>query len=341
MPEISIIVPVYNVEKYIHECIDSIINQSFTDIEIILVDDGSPDNCGRICDDYSRVDNRIKVIHQANGGLSNARNTGIKNANGKYIAFVDSDDIIDKNYCKILYEILYKTNYDFSVCAVYKFMDGFFSYPNQDDEEKIEIINNIDFIALQINKITEFGVWNKLYKKSVLEKIVFADGKLNEDVIFSAELAAKLNNKIISTNQKLYFYRQREGSIVANQSVKGSAHFIDAANHLINTSKVFYPHLYNSCVEYGVSFPWLFVDRIMVNKQLKNNMDFLISLQNLIRNNLSVINSSDKFSDILKFRMRLYSKSIFLYIINAYLRLLRVYLYKILRKDPYKDGHGI
>ena len=340
MPEISIIVPVYKVEKYLHECIESIINQTFKDIEIILVNDGSPDNCGKICDEYAKKDNRIIVIHQKNGGLSNARNTGIRHAMGQYIAFVDSDDIIDIKYCEVLYNLIKDSNYDFSVCDVHKFKDENFSKPIN-DVNNIKIINNIEFLTLQINKKTEFGVWNKLYKKSVFEKILFADGKLNEDVIFSADLAATLSNKIICTNQKLYFYRQREGSIVANQLLQGSCDFIQAANHLINTSKKFYPHLYTSCVEYGVKFPWLFVDRIVVNNQRKNNINFLNSLQKLIRNNISIINDSTNFNYIDKFRMNLYAKSIYLYSINAYIRLIRVYLFKILKKDPYKDGHGI
>lgn len=340
MPEISIIVPIYKVEKYLHECVDSIINQSFTDIEVILVDDGSPDNCGRICDEYSKKDYRIQVIHQTNGGLSNARNTGIKHAKGQYIAFVDSDDFIDTEYCERLYNILKDTEYDFSVCNVQRFHDGNYISP-LNESETLSVYNNIEFLSMQVNKKSEFGVWNKLYKRSIFEKIAFADGKINEDVIFSADLAAYLSNGVICTNQKLYFYRQREGSIVSNQKTDGIIHFIDAANHLIEMSENYYRHLYKNCVEYAIKNPWTFVDRIIVKKKINNNIAFLVKLQTLIKNNIKIVVQSDKFNKIQKYRMKLFSKSIYLYSLNAYLRLFRVYLYRIINKDPYKDGHGI
>ena len=107
MPKVSVIVPIYKVEKYLRQCIDSIINQSLKDIEIILVDDGSPDNCPKICDEYKKIDSRIKVIHKKNGGLSSARNAGMKIATGEYIGFVDSDDYVSKEFLEELYLIFH------------------------------------------------------------------------------------------------------------------------------------------------------------------------------------------------------------------------------------------
>ena len=115
---ISVIVPVYNVEKYLEKCIDSIINQTYQNLEIILVDDGSTDGSGKICDEYSRKDNRIKVIHKENGGLSDARNIGIKNANGGLIGFIDSDDYITENMFEVLQKDLRKYNADISSCDI-------------------------------------------------------------------------------------------------------------------------------------------------------------------------------------------------------------------------------
>ena len=117
-PKISIIVPVYKVEKYIHKCIDSILAQTFTDFELILVDDGSPDNCGKICDEYAKEDSRIVVIHKDNGGVSDARNIGISRANGEYIGFVDSDDYIDKDMYKNLYESCLNNKADISIIGI-------------------------------------------------------------------------------------------------------------------------------------------------------------------------------------------------------------------------------
>ena len=116
--KISIIVPIYNVEKYLRKCIDSILNQSYDNLQIILVDDGSPDNCPKICDEYLNKDNRIQVIHKSNGGLSSARNAGIKVANGKYIAFIDSDDYIELNMIEKLVNAIEKSNADLCICGI-------------------------------------------------------------------------------------------------------------------------------------------------------------------------------------------------------------------------------
>ncbi|MCF0156053.1 MAG: glycosyltransferase, partial [Veillonella sp.] len=120
MSKISVIVPIYNVEPYIHQCVDSIINQTYKDLEIILVDDGSPDNCGKICDEYAAKDDRVKVIHRPNGGLSAARNSGLDVATGEYIAFVDSDDYIACNMYSDMMEFMLKHKLDIVVCSSYR-----------------------------------------------------------------------------------------------------------------------------------------------------------------------------------------------------------------------------
>jgi len=117
MPSVSVIVPVYQVEEYLSKCVDSILNQTFGDFELILVDDGSPDRCGEICDRYKAVDGRIRVIHQLNQGVSAARNNGVKEAKGEYIAFIDSDDWVDKNYLSVLYEMCVRGNAQISICT--------------------------------------------------------------------------------------------------------------------------------------------------------------------------------------------------------------------------------
>lgn len=115
---ISVVVPIYNVEKYIEKCIDSIINQTYTNLEIILVDDGSPDKCGKICDEYAKRDKRIKVIHKENGGVSSARNIGLDNLNGEYVTFIDADDYISNNYCEELLNALKTENADCVACRI-------------------------------------------------------------------------------------------------------------------------------------------------------------------------------------------------------------------------------
>lgn len=124
MCEISIIVPVYKVEPYLRKCVDSILAQTFTDFEVILVDDGSPDNSGKICDEYASKDSRVRVIHKKNGGLSSARNAGIDVARGKYLGFVDSDDYIEKDMYELLYDNIVKEQADLSICGIYDVYEG-------------------------------------------------------------------------------------------------------------------------------------------------------------------------------------------------------------------------
>lgn len=172
MPEISIIVPVYKVEVYLKDCIESLLVQTFRDIEIILVDDGSPDSCGNICDEYAKKDSRIRVVHQENAGLSCARNKGVDVARGRFLCFVDSDDMVTPQYCQRLYDLLKDTSYDFSVCGAYRFEDGRVPKMNQ-VEKSAYVLKNIEFFQAQLQRNTEFGVWNKLYRRELFEKNSF------------------------------------------------------------------------------------------------------------------------------------------------------------------------
>lgn len=208
MPIISIIVPIYNVEKYLKKCIDSILNHSFSDFELILVDDGSPDNCGEICDEYAKKDNRIKVIHKKNGGLSDARNAGIEIAEGKYLAFIDSDDYIEDDMFEVLYKNIVEYNADMSVCGYYTCYKNT-NIRNTEDNE-LKVMNVEDAIG-HVHKISP-GAWNKLYKKEVFNNIRYPIGRLNEDVFILMDL---LNNcsTIVFDPQPKYYYIQRQNSI--------------------------------------------------------------------------------------------------------------------------------
>ena len=173
--DISIIVPVYKVEKQLEICIKSILSQTFSNFELILVDDGSPDNCGNICDEYQKKDNRIKVIHKENGGLSDARNVGLDIASGKYIAFVDSDDIIHPRMYEILFECINKSNSDIVQCKFKKFKSLDEVKDDLDDyngsfekyDNKTAIMDMIDNNNINVNS------WNKLYKSELFETLRF------------------------------------------------------------------------------------------------------------------------------------------------------------------------
>lgn len=214
---ISIVVPIYNVEKYLEKCINSIIIQTYKNIEIILVNDGSTDSSGKICDIYLKKDKRIKVVHKKNGGLSDARNVGIENAKGKYIAFIDSDDFIDSDFIEILYNLIIEYNADVSCCkcnVIYK------KNKKQQVEEKINIFTNYEAIneMLYQGKIDN-SACNKLYKLNLFEDIKYPKSKYFEDLDTTYKIFLK-SDKIVATNKKLYNYYQRTGSILHKKNEK-------------------------------------------------------------------------------------------------------------------------
>lgn len=211
MPEISVIVPVYNVEKYIHRCVDSILKQTFTDFELILVDDGSPDNCGKICDEYAEKDNRIKVIHKKNGGLSSARNAGLDIATGKYVMFCDSDDYVTPDWCEKLYNAIIKNPTSFIVSNIYKVIDNSI-IPSCKITESSNNITYFDIYkqglsAYAVNKIYNIELLNK-YKIRFDENCFFA-----EDVEFNVKYYSKtLQSIYIST--PIYYYISNPNGIM-------------------------------------------------------------------------------------------------------------------------------
>lgn len=213
---ISIIVPVYNVENYLKDCINSIINQTYTNIEIILVDDGSTDSSGKICENYSLQDSRIKVLHKPNGGLSDARNYGIKHATGNEITFIDSDDIIAKNMIEVLAKIKHSNNAQMSVCfrRIISEDNSFIDKPNFEPERLYISKSNAESLKIYFeSKGGGLVAWGKLYDISLFDNIRYPIGRYNEDVFTTYKLVAK-SDCIAITNSKLYYYRVRNGSIM-------------------------------------------------------------------------------------------------------------------------------
>ena len=219
-PLVSVIVPVYNVEDYLEECVRSIIAQSYKNLEIILVDDGSTDGCPSMCDALQKNDSRIAVIHKKNGGLSDARNVGLDIASGEYVCFVDSDDYIDGKYVEKLLVALESTGADMSVCGYVNVrLDG-----TKDINEKPEraILNTDKYwevFLLQMH-ISFVVAWNKLYKKSIFDDLRYAKGKINEDEIILLDLLKKCKS-ISVISDFLYYYRQRPDSIMMSEKKRG------------------------------------------------------------------------------------------------------------------------
>lgn len=210
---ISVIVPVYKVEKYLNRCIESIVKQSFENLEIILVDDGSPDRCPSICDDWARKDSRIKVIHKSNGGLSDARNAGMAIATGDYISFIDSDDWIAPDFFLKLIEAVNKDKSDISCCAVQMIWeDGSPAKMLTVAEDTILSRFEAQKELLSENKLKQ-PVWYKLYRRELIQNIYFEKGKCHEDDFWSYQ-AIERADKISLVNYIGYFYWQRTSSIM-------------------------------------------------------------------------------------------------------------------------------
>lgn len=227
---ISIIVPVYKVEDYLERCIESVRNQTYTNIEIILVDDGSPDACPQICDRYARQDARIKVIHKENGGLSDARNRGIDAAKGEYIGFVDSDDYIHPEMYMELWQSMKKTGADIAACGVEKV-----SADSKPDVQQIknnavnvytgrQAVENIFDGTLYLQSVV---AWNKLYKKELFENVRYPVGKIHEDEFTTYVLFYKCN-KVVYNTGRYYYYYQRTDSIMGGRKTSFSADGLEA-----------------------------------------------------------------------------------------------------------------
>lgn len=210
-PLISIVVPVYNVENYILKCLNSLIKQKYKQIEIILVDDGSTDESGKICDEFKEKDDRIRVFHKKNGGLSSARNYGIKKAKGDIVAFVDSDDYVKDVFVLDLYRGMQASNADIVICG----------YNNE--KPKNETISGKEATIRLLTKQENIDIisWNKLYKKKLFtdNNIFFPEGKKHEDTLTTYKLMSKAK-KVTYIDESLYIYVERKGSITASEKIE-------------------------------------------------------------------------------------------------------------------------
>ena len=253
---VSIIVPVYNIEEYLDDCITSIVNQSYQSIEIILVDDGSTDSSGNICDIWKSKDNRISVLHKYNEGLSAARNTGISLSKGKYLAFVDGDDVIHPDFVLDLCSVLKKYNSKISVCNVkYCYNDEDYVFLDK-SPINTEVLsgNKLWDRFLEGDRIADLNIsCNKLYDRELFDSIRFPVGRFHEDDATTYKLLYNCQ-RIAIVHKNLYFYRQRTGSIVYSaitlrrcidiiDSVKGRVEFF--SNYIPNYAiKISYFELY-------------------------------------------------------------------------------------------------
>lgn len=239
---ITIIVPVYNVEKYIRDCVDSILNQTYTNIEVILSDDGSTDDSGKICDEYEKKDSRIRVIHKENEGLAEARNRGIDAANGEYICFVDSDDYIKNTYIEYLIDLISKQKAQMAICPLIRDYNGKIKSPRTMHLNKCLCAKEA-FDLMFLNRMF-IGIYacNKLYKKSMFHNIRFPKGRFFEDSGTIYKLIAKCD-KIAYGDVPQYYYRiGREGAITSEAIEKKQKRYMDKLYFLNEMEEYFKSH---------------------------------------------------------------------------------------------------
>lgn len=289
---ISVVVPIYNVEEYLETCIKSIISQTYKNIEIILVDDGSPDNCGKVCDEYAQKDNRIKVIHKENGGLSDARNAGIDIAKGKYITFVDSDDDILTEYIEYLYGLIvnYKTKMSIA------------SYTIVSQKKHINIGKGYTEKLMNTKECLErmlcedgFTISScaKLYSKELFNEVKFPKGKLNEDNGTTYKLILQCD-KIAYGNKSIYNYYKRENSIMTSKFNLSKMDLIELTDEMCDEIDNMYPDLVDTTVKKRITSRFSILRQILVNDLNKEQKQIEREIEKYIKQRKKIILKNKK-----------------------------------------------
>lgn len=285
-PLISIIIPVYKVEDYLERCVDSVLNQTYENIEVILVDDGSPDKCGEMCDKYAQKHDNVIVIHQKNQGLSAARNTGIRTAKGQFLGFVDSDDFIEKNMYELLYDVLEVNNADISVGGIIDCYEET-GIKEKDFNKEVKVYTGeeaIKDVLINQGNITAHVV-TKLYRKQIFDMISFPEGKLYEDSFTIIDFLIKAE-KIAVVNHGVYYYWHRGGSIVESPFSERDMHLIRAWENNQKTIMKKMPEL-KEAIEFRYFWSCFYLlDKIYIEDKKHNEEAELVYI---LKNNFSNI----------------------------------------------------
>ena len=286
-PKISIIVPIYNVEKYLRRCVDSILSQTYQNIEVILVDDGATDSSPSICDEYSEKDKRVRVVHKQNGGLSSARNAGLDIATGEYIGFVDSDDFIEKDMYENLVKEISGDKSSIANCMYVRYYDSGETSPSRVPHTKDEDIEILDFLKELLLHTGDVSVCSKLFPKEVIGSIRFPLGKLNEDLIFITEIIENAK-KIKFVGQVGYYYYVREGSI----SAKYGKTFIDMQKNslwMLGYVREKYPNLKIVALRFALYQNMAYLLAVPKSEAKKNNETYISAVKFVRKNFFSVL----------------------------------------------------
>lgn len=270
-PLVSIIIPIYKVEPYLQRCLDSIVKQTYTNLEIILVDDGSPDSCPKICNEYAAKDKRIVVIHKENGGLSDARNAGLDAITGEFISFVDSDDYVEPNYVFFLLQKMLENPCDFVIADYQQSQESKEIIHCRSEEEIIEGNNKI--ISTFCRDLYPVCSVAKLYKSSFIKKnyLRFEKGLLFEDQLWSCEMATKAQ-KICICKEKIYHYIIRDDSIMTSNAIKNNCR-LESWNYILRREiELLKP--YQSLLQNDIDYLRLFNITKIFKMSIRHKMEF-------------------------------------------------------------------
>ena len=286
LPKISIIVPIYDVENYLPKCIDSILEQTFTDFELILVDDGSPDSCGKICDEYASIDNRIRVIHKENGGQSTARNMALDIARGKYIGFVDGDDYIASDMYEQLYNAIIINDSQISVCGRYNVCNNQIS-PFFTIDTPITMKSKEGIRKLLIYDNMDSAPWDKLFANSLFDKIRFPSGFICEDVAVIYRLLENAE-RIVHIGKPLYYYLQRQGS-TSRSAFSGKSMGVVSYHKQVNDYVLEkYPDLFEEANYFFLS-RLIYAAVLCFDNNIETNTIYKDQLIGMLRDNFRII----------------------------------------------------
>lgn len=316
---ISVIIPVYNVELYLRKCIASVQQNTYPYLEIICINDGSTDLCGCILDEMAAQDSRIRVIHQANQGVAAARNAGLENASGEFIAFIDSDDFIHPRYFETLLNCLTETNADMAVCGCRKYTEN----ENVDVEAYLHIkYRKIDDQEFFKHYYTRHMIWARLYRKTHLRNIRFtADVRMADDTLFNLRTTASIESPVVyETDAMLYYYLQRSSSIVHTGK----------AERMIDTGNWYFKHREMVMREYDGAWNWmLLVHVIKATLSYRHTVRYIHRDDESVRHADRILRMS--YQDLLKTKKYAVKDSVVLWIMIRSSRLYR--LFRIIQ-DP-------
>lgn len=306
---ISVIVPIYNVENYLVRCIESILSQSYEKLEIILVNDGSTDNSAEICKKYLKIDDRLRLVTKKNGGLSSARNKGLEYASGEYVAFVDSDDWIEKEMFEVMINIAKNENADIVQCGVKKV------HENGKIErilynEDIQYNNNDDILSAHFKNKISVTVWNKLYKRKLVKNIRMVEGRNNEDNMYSIEVLLQ-TNKVVCISKAYYNYLQRNNSIMKVSFNEKKLDAIYAGNYVVHMCQK-YNSKYLNYARINLCLICYYLYQDLLSSSIENKTPYKNIITEEFNKNLFLIKNSDEIKLISskeKFKINTFSKN--------------------------------